>query len=155
MRQTTEQEVLKQFRILLQSIRKHFQEVEQRCGVSGAQLWALSYLSQHPNARLSDVAQAMTIHQSTASNLIEKLVELGLVQRKRCERDQRAVALELSAQGEQALRLAPAPFQGVLPDALTRLEDKQLEVLHEHLSALLAVMAHTDSRSGNKPLSDL
>ena len=110
MRQTTEQEVLKQFRILLQSIRKHFQEVEQRCGVSGAQLWALSYLSQHPNARLSD---------------------------------------------EQALRLAPAPFQGVLPDALTRLEDKQLEVLHEHLSALLAVMTHTDSRSGNKPLSDL
>src|SRR5215470_6227157 len=35
-------EVLEQFRVIVKSIRRHYQDVERRAGVTGAQLWALA-----------------------------------------------------------------------------------------------------------------
>ena len=154
-RAALEREVLKQFRVILQSVRKHFQEVEQACGVSGAQLWALSCIAATPGLRPSGLATAMTIHQSTASNLIEKLVELGYVSRTRSQQDQRSVTRALTPLGESALARAPGPFQGLLPDALSQAPGEMLESLHQHLSALLGLMQRVEPQATHKPLSDL
>lgn len=154
-RSTLERDVLKQFRVILQSVRKHFQEVEQACGVSGAQLWALSCIATTPGLRPSELARAMTIHQSTASNLVEKLVELGYVTRTRSSQDQRSVTLSLTPLGESALARAPGPFQGLLPDALSQTPDAALQSLHQHLSVLLGLMQRVEPQATHKPLSDL
>ncbi len=154
-RSTLEREVLKQFRVILQSVRKHFQEVEQACGVSGAQLWALSCIAATPGMRPSELAKAMTIHQSTASNLVEKLVELGYVARARHRQDLRSVTLSLTPLGESALARAPGPFQGLLPDALSQAPGEVLEPLHQHLSVLLGLMQRVEPQATHKPLSDL
>ncbi|MBV8466799.1 MAG: MarR family transcriptional regulator [Burkholderiales bacterium] len=134
-------EVLKQFRVIFKSVRKHFQAIEDACGVSGAQLWALSRIAAEPGLRVSDLARGLAIHQSTASNLIEKLVEQGLVSRERSSRDQRVVHLSISSLGETVLGRAPGPFQGLLPDALSKLSPAQLDALHESLDVLLKLMA--------------
>ena len=46
-------EVLKQFRIIFKSVRRHFQAIEQVCGISGAQLWALAKIEQSPKDPLN------------------------------------------------------------------------------------------------------
>ncbi len=150
-----EKDVLKQFRVIMQSVRKHFQDVEKRCGVSGAQLWALSCIAANPNIRLSGLAKSMTVHQSTASNLVEKLVELGYVRRIKANDDQRAIQLSLSEAGQAVLARAPGPFQGLLPDALSKMPEADLQALNRHLSALLTLMQRVDPQARLTPLSDL
>ena len=41
-------DVLRQFRIVIRSIKRHYRWVEQSCGVSGAQLWAMERIAASP-----------------------------------------------------------------------------------------------------------
>lgn len=50
-------EALQNFRIIFRSVRRHFHEVEERCGISGSQLWALSVVVQSPGIRVKDLAR--------------------------------------------------------------------------------------------------
>ena len=71
--------VLRRFRLVFNAVRGHFRAVEARAGVSGAQLWALSVVQAQPGIGVGGLAQAMDVHQSTASNLLRALLEAGLV----------------------------------------------------------------------------
>ncbi|MCE1172760.1 MAG: MarR family transcriptional regulator, partial [Azovibrio sp.] len=71
-------DVLKQFRSIFNTVKQHFQQVEAACRVSGAQLWALAVIVRQPGLRVSELAKAMAVHQSTTSNLVERLVELKM-----------------------------------------------------------------------------
>jgi len=129
-------EVLEQFRIVFRSIRRHYLSVERRAGISGAQLWALSQVAGKPGLKVGELARDLAIHQSTASNLLRRLVRLGLVKRRRAGRDQRTVALYVTPQGLKVLRHAPQPRIGVLQQALSDLPPKTLDALHRRLARL-------------------
>lgn len=151
-----EADVLKQFRLIFQSVRKHFQSVEALCGISGSQLWALARVVESPGLRVTELARAMTIHQSTASNLVESLVQQGLVRRERAEADQRVVLLHPTEAGQAIYEGAPQPIRGVLPDALARLEPAALAGLQQHLSTLIELMGnHIDPSGSTTPLADM
>ncbi|MGL4997218.1 MAG: MarR family winged helix-turn-helix transcriptional regulator [Deefgea sp.] len=148
-------EVLKQFRIVFKSIRKHFQSIEDELGISGAQLWALAEIDIQPGLALSTLSKAMSLHQSTTSNLVEKLVVLGLVERKKSLEDGRSIRLFATLQGASKLRFAPRPVKGLLPDALERLSPTTLLNLHTSLSDLLVTMNKLEHDAGDySPLSD-
>jgi DNA-binding MarR family transcriptional regulator len=147
--------VLKQFRIIFKSIRRHFDHIREYSGLSGAQLWALSCIKDNPCLRVSDLARAMTVHQSTASNLVEKLVSIGAISRQKSSEDQRVTTLVVSGLGERMLSDAPGPVQGILPNALARMEPDTLRALHANLEALLAVMDDLEAEAANIPLSDI
>ena len=65
--------MLRQFRVVFNAVRTHFQQVEKKVGIGGAQVWALSVIRRTPGAGVNSLAQAMNIHQSTASNLVRQL----------------------------------------------------------------------------------
>ena len=88
--------VLKKFRLIFGSVRQHFREVEQTCGVSGSQLWILQEVSNTPGIGVSELAGRLSIHQSTCSQLVEKLVGRGLLIKERSVEDQRRVGLLLT-----------------------------------------------------------
>lgn len=148
-------EVLKLFRILVKSIRGHYQVVENRSGVSGAQLWTLSHIAGNPGSKVGELARALAIHQSTASNLVGRLESLGLLARNRLRHDQRSVELTLTPEGRKALTRAPRPLIGVLQQALLDLPEARLDALHEQLSVLIGTMKIKDKRSRSTPLSDM
>ena len=113
-------EALRLFRVIFGAVRQHFKAVGKACGVSGAQIWAMAALRQHPGMKVSELAQALSIHASTASNLLDKIEKAGLVRRERNHVDQRVVPLYLTAEGEQALEKAPQPQTGILTHVLGR-----------------------------------
>src|SRR3990167_10270887 len=57
--------VLRQFRVVFNAVKTHFQHVERQAGVGGAQLWALSVVAGHPGIGVGELALKMDIHQST------------------------------------------------------------------------------------------
>jgi DNA-binding MarR family transcriptional regulator len=148
-------DALRHFRVAIKTIRRHYQEVERQTGVSGAQLWALAHVADFPGSEVGELADALAIHPSTASNLVRRLCSLGLVTRKRAGTDRRAVQLFPTQRAANALRKAPRPLIGVLQQALLDLPAENLDALTLHLGRLIAAMRTRDSRAKAVPLSDI
>src|SRR5208283_3985669 len=129
--------VLQHIRELLRVSQQHFQRIEARCGVSGAQLWALAELQARPVSKISELAVALSVHLSTASNLVDRLEAKALVRRQRSKEDQRIVRVYLTPAGRGVLRKAPKPAEGIIPDALHRMPRDALGRLDRDLEALL------------------
>lgn len=147
--------VLGQFRMVIKSIRRHYAEVQRKSDISGAHLWALAHVAQHPGSRVGDLARALAIHPSTASNLIRALASRRMIVQKRKGEDRRAVQLYLERKGTAALRRAPKPLIGVLQQGLTDLPESSVDALHRHLEELLAAMRTKDVRARAQPLSEM
>lgn len=148
-------EALRQFRVIFSAVRQHFQAVEKACGVSGAQIWAMAALHQTPGMKVSELAQTLSIHASTASNLLDKIEKAGLIRRERNSADQRVVRLYLTDTGEKALGKAPQPLTGILTHALGQLTDDAVSRLNQDLATLIAHMGEVNTRDAQKPLSEL
>ncbi|MFN2646093.1 MAG: MarR family winged helix-turn-helix transcriptional regulator [Burkholderiales bacterium] len=133
-------QVLEQFRIIVKSIRRHYQDVERRAGVSGAQLWALAQIAEQRGCQVGELARALAIHPSTASNLARELEARSLVTRERRGRDQRHVQLFATRKGLKVLKAAPRPLIGVLQQALSELPSARLRALHTALAHVIAAM---------------
>ncbi len=147
-------EALRLFRSIYAAVRHHLQNIERQCGASGAQVWALATVSRQPGIRVTELAAAMAIHPSTASNLVAKAERAGLVRRERSSRDQRVVHLSLTESGGEVLAKAPEPVAGLLPDALGRLPDDILDRLRDDLQTLASTMS-VKVDAADKPFSEL
>lgn len=143
--------VLRRFRVVFNAVKTHFQQVERRAGLGGAQLWALSLIHARPGLGVSELARAMDVKQSTASNLVRALAERGLVDALREAADRRVVQLHVRPAGRKVLREAPGPFAGVLPQALARLDAHTLARLDADLAEVIAVLG-VDAQGAKVPL---
>ena len=146
--------VLRQFRQVFNAVKSHFQQVEKTVGIGGAQVWALSVVREQPGIGVGALAKAMSIHQSTASNLVRTLIDREMVVATKQGSDRRAVQLNLLPAGAKVLKNAPGPFAGLLPDALRSLSPETLVRLNEDLGQLIVKIA-ADEAGASIPLSDL
>ena len=144
--------VLQRFRVLIRTAQRHSQWIERQSGVTGAQLWALQELLEQPGLRVGELANLMALHQSTASNMIDKLESAGLLRKERNNADQRVVRLYLSDSGSGLLANAPSPARGVLPEALRLLPEDNLAQLQGDLDVLLRQIKDMDEGFGMQPL---
>jgi DNA-binding MarR family transcriptional regulator len=146
--------VLRQFRQVFNAVKSHFQQVEKTVGMGGAQVWALSIVREQPGIGVGALAKAMSIHQSTASNLVRTLIDREMVAAVKQGADRRAVQLNLLAGGATVLKNAPGPFAGLLPDALRSLPPEALARLREDLGQLIVAIA-ADEAGASIPLSEI
>ncbi len=147
-------QVVRRFRVVFNAVKSHFQQIEKRAGVGGAQLWALSVIGASPGIGVNSLAKAMDVHQTTASNLVKSLVLSEMIVAEKKGADRRAVQLRILPAGKRVLRKAPGPFSGVLPDALARLDGDTLARLDEDLALLIKVLA-ADERAASIPLAQM
>lgn len=143
--------VIRQLRVIIRALQGHSRSVERACGISAAQLWALWELQRSPGLNVSDLSRQLSVHPSTASNLLDKLEQGGLIERQRRERDQRIVRLYVTAAGQDLLARAPAAPQGELNRALQDMDPQQLLGLEQALAALIARMASVEPKAGLQP----
>jgi DNA-binding MarR family transcriptional regulator len=132
---------------LVRRVQTGMQSIEGIHGLSGSQLWALWHVSAHPGIRVSDIAKAMHIRHSTASNLLDRLEQRALIQRQRQTDDTRVVRVFLTDPGIGVICDTPGPLQGHLRAALHGLPHLELIGLHRGLTNLLSAMdSHSNAR---------
>ncbi|QBC26417.1 MarR family transcriptional regulator [Methylomonas sp. LW13] len=148
-------EVLKQFRLIFKAVQQHSQWVETHCGVTSAQLWALWELSKTPGLKVTELAKTMSIHHSTASNMLDKLAKKGLILRERVSEDQRVVTVTLTQEGIELLNQVPTPPQGILQHALFDLPENVLKSLAKNLDVLVQEMKIKDDEAAMLPINAL
>ena len=146
--------VLRQFRVVFKAMKTHFQQLERKAGLGGAQVWALSIIRERPGLGVGELAAALNVRQPTASILVKNLVQQGLVEARRSEHDRRALCLHVCPEGRALLRRVPGPHGGVLPDALAALPPARLAALERGLAALVAELG-ADDKAAETPLAEL
>jgi len=145
-------DVLKKFRVIYGAVNRQFRVVERKHGLSGAQAWLVCELAGAPSLGVTDLAARLSVHQSTVSQLIEKLVRSGHVERASHAMDRRRVRLRLTRRGKTLARRLPRPREGVLPKALDQLPDASLRSLRITLAQLIAHMQMRRARDGSSPM---
>jgi DNA-binding MarR family transcriptional regulator len=146
-------EALKRFRLIFRAVQQHSQWVESCVGVTCAQLWAMFEISKSLGLNVSELALAMSIHQSTVSNLLPKLEKKGLIRRERAKSDQRMVRLYLTEAGQRLVGQAPDPKRGLLQHALFELPEPELKALAASLDALIGAMRIREDQAAMQPLA--
>lgn len=148
------QTILKDLRIIFRSAQAHSRWIESKSGLSAAQLWMMWELFNEPGLTVSGLAKVLSIHQSTCSNMLDKIQKKNLVYRERLNSDQRVVQLYLTEKGSSLLAKAPRPAQGTLTDALLRLPDNVLCELESGLGELVDALKIIDGNAGMLPITE-
>ncbi len=132
--------VLDDFRRIVQVLRSSSRVVEQRLGLSGAQLFVLKTLSAGRPLSLNELAARTRTHQSTVSVVVKRLVARGLVRRAVSSVDARRVALSPTAAGLARLDRAPMAAQEQLIAGMTRLPASEQRTLARCMRHLVSSM---------------
>jgi len=129
------------FRRIVQALRVSARDGERRAGLSGAQLFALQQIGEHPGASINDVAALTFTHQSSVSVVIQRLVARRLVVKVAPGHDRRRQHLELTAAGRRVLRSAPVAVQERLIAAIAALPATERGALARALGEVARLVA--------------
>lgn len=137
-------EVLDDFRRIVQVLRSSSRSVEQRVGLSGAQLFVLKTLSVGRPLSLNELAARTRTHQSTVSVVVKRLVARKLVRRAVSSLDARRIVLSLTATGRATLERAPLAAQEDLIAGLQRMPLGDRRALARCMRHLVGAMGLDD-----------
>jgi DNA-binding MarR family transcriptional regulator len=124
-------------RRLVRVLRSSNTESERQTGITAAQIFVLKGIAEHPGGSLRDVSARTLTTQSTASEVVARLVERGLVARGSAAGDRRRAALSATVDGLRVLQASSPPVQELLIAAISRLPPNQQEAIARGLTAWL------------------
>jgi DNA-binding MarR family transcriptional regulator len=137
-------EILNAVRKLVRALRLFDKEAHSRYGLSTAQLFVLHVLQENEGCSMNELAALTATDQSTASVIVQRLVDAGYVARGTSERDRRHVALKLTAAGRNLMAKSPVPVQERIFQSAEKMKAGDRAQLLALLDALLRGMGVDD-----------
>ena len=86
--------------------------------------------------RMSEVGRALGASASTATGIVDRLTERGLVERVRDEADRRTVRVQVTRSGRETLAQIAALTNTRMRELLTRLSQAELEMVRRTMELL-------------------
>lgn len=114
---------------------------ESGSGLPSATWRALAHLDEHGALRVGDLARLDRLSQPTATGLVQRLADTGLVVREADPDDARAVRVALTPAGRRALGEARDGVAAAFAPRLARLAATDLDLLARAVAVLDAVAA--------------
>jgi MarR family transcriptional regulator, organic hydroperoxide resistance regulator len=120
-------------------------------------LRALQYIAMNEQATVQDIATYLGVAHNTASELIRRLVERGVVRKQRSTADERVVHVVVTDDGRQVLRDQTGLDRDKLSQCLSEMPPQDVELIHQAFQTLrqrlqAMVPAETSSsRRGKSP----
>jgi len=104
-------------------------------GLSAAQIHALMYISHSGECQVSDIGALAGASEAAASQLVERLVQQGLVERRENPANRRTKTLKLSGKGEELIRESFSANH-LLMDVLSALDSDQQKTVQAAFDVL-------------------
>ncbi len=130
---------------MLQRAMQAFWQFTREAGISAPQMQTLMRLHYRGECNVSEVGSHLDISNPAASQLIQRLVDEGLVVRQAMQSDRRAKTLTLTAKGQALVDAAIATRHAGLAQLAAGLDETEKERIRAALLALLAAGQTTDS----------
>jgi MarR family transcriptional regulator, organic hydroperoxide resistance regulator len=127
-------------RRVFKAIQDYSQDVSDRLGITGPQLWALKTVFQTDGLSQTELSKKMYLHPSTVSGVVDRLENKGYVVRDRGIQDRRVIKVRLTAEGKNLAKKAPNPAQGKLIHGLRKLKKAELEIVHNSVQKLVEIV---------------
>ena len=133
-------EIMQSLRRVFKAIQDYSQDVSDKFGVTGPQLWALKTIAQEGSLPLGELSEKMYVHPSTISGVIDRLEDKGYAVRDRAMGDRRIINVQLTLKGKKLVRRAPNPIQGRMLYGLRKLKNEELNRIYESAQKLVEIM---------------
>ena len=133
-------ETMQALRRVFKAIQDYSQDVSDKFGVTGPQLWALKTIAQDGSLPLGELSKKMYLHPSTISGVIDRLEDKGYVVRDRATGDRRVINVQLTLKGKRLVRKAPNPVQGRMLYGLRKLKKEELDLIYQSVQKLVEIM---------------
>ena len=127
--------------------RKAIDLLLQPLGITGTQWWALTYISLRPGLSQARLADELNLGKVALGDLIERLMKLGLVNRRLDENDKRVKLIYLSEAGMSLARDIRKISSGVQDSALQGISPEELD---QAISVLMRMKDNLEKSSGVK-----
>jgi DNA-binding MarR family transcriptional regulator len=112
-------------------------QIMEQLGVTRAQLELLLYVHHHQPATVGDIAQYVRTTSSAATQLVEGLERLELVQRQRAPQDRRVVEVSISPMGDKKFEAARQQYIATLDQQLAHVSVNELSHLANVLERII------------------
>ena len=133
-------EALVALRRIIRAIDMHSRAILRRSGVTGPQLVVLNRLAHLGEISVSELAAAVTLAQATVTGILDRLVQRGLADRRRDERDKRRVLVRATRAGDELLASAPPLLQEHFLERFAGLHDWEQSLILSSLQRVVAMM---------------
>ena len=130
-------------RALVAALQTSARAVEERTGLTNAQLFLLRQIADGGGLTVNDLVQRTSAAQSSVSVVVARLVRAGHVKRGRVAGDGRRVTLTATARGKATVRKAPPPATERLLRALGALAPADARSISRGIGTLLKELGAT------------
>lgn len=131
----------------------HFIRTQMRRHVSPAlsvpQFRTLTYLNRHAGASLSEVADHLGVTPATASTMVDRLVQNGLVDRVAAPDERRRSVLTLTEAGAGLLKSAREATRRRMVQALSQLSPREVAAVADAMSLLHSAFREAAARESD------
>ena len=112
-----------------------------KAGVSMAHMHVMWLLEHHGELQMTRLAEMLDVSMSSATGIVDRMEERGLIERARVPDDRRVVEVRLTSRGIQALETIEAIKQDRLRDILGHLDSAELAGVAGALGAIRRAVA--------------
>lgn len=112
-----------------------------------AQVRCLFAMARQGCCTMSQLSESLQVHPSTATELVERLIQAGLAERQRDEGDRRVVWVGLTEKGQEAVLQHRQAYQQRLRSFLEQLTPDQRQAMLTALRILNEIA--TEAKRGN------
>lgn len=136
--------IVQGLRRIVKALESYSRVVESTYGLTGPQLWALKTLERSGALPVTRLAEELVVHQASASILVTRLEQRGLLKRTRDNQDRRVVQISLTPEGRRLAARAPEAAQGRLLHGLLGLSKDEVHSIRVAVEKLVAAMEAED-----------
>ncbi|MEA1883909.1 MAG: MarR family transcriptional regulator [Thermotogota bacterium] len=97
-------EIMMTVKKIMMLIKQHLDQEFKALGISESQGLIIRTLMEYGDMKVSDIAKRLDLSNSTVSGIVDRLVEKGVIDRKRSEEDRRVVIISLAKSHRQPLK---------------------------------------------------
>lgn len=127
-------------RRILKATEANVKTLAARSGLTASQLLALQSLATSGEMLVGDLARMLELRHATISILLDKLQDLGLVERRRHEYDRRKVWVRITPTGIDRLRGAPGLLQNRFRQRFSALPEWEQSMLLAGLQRIVELL---------------
>jgi DNA-binding MarR family transcriptional regulator len=135
-----ELDIHRQFEFFMQRSMRGIMGSMKQDGLSMPQIYTLMYLYHEGEARISDIGVLMDVGKAAASQLVERLVQQGLVERVEDASDRRAKKIRLQPKSLRLIEKGLAVQRREMGELMSQLSPEQMATVQKAFMYLIEAM---------------
>ncbi len=136
-----EHQIVVALRRITRAVDMHSRQLAETYGLTAPQVLVIRTLAGSTSMSTGELSKRLHLAQPTASEILDRLEELALVERKRSAADKRRVDCSVTAKGLDLLKKSPPLLQEKFVAELRRLPDWERSFLLAALQRVGAMMS--------------